>query len=135
MPPDASRKNRKTSLRHVIRPAPARDDRPPLRGQRRPRNALLTELDRLSGLSECLRVDELVARRGGDEFVVVLNDADSQYTDAVVRRIDDAIVKARRRICQDLRPSASVTSVSWRPGDGPEKLLREIDIALHGKEG
>jgi diguanylate cyclase (GGDEF)-like protein len=85
-------------------------------------------------VSECVRVDELVARRGGDEFVVVLNDADSQYTDTVVGRIGDAIVKARTRICQDLRPSASVTSVSWRPGEGPEELLREIDIALHGKK-
>jgi diguanylate cyclase (GGDEF)-like protein len=85
-------------------------------------------------VSERVRIGELVARRGGDEFVVVIDDADSQYADAVVKRIDDAIVRTRSRICPDLRPTASVASVRWRPGETPDDLLHEADIALHARK-
>ena len=59
-------------------------------------------------VSERVRIDALVARRGGDEFVVVLDDADPQYEDAVVRRIDDAIVRAARAYAPscDRRPAS-----------------------------
>ena len=85
-------------------------------------------------VSERVRIDELVARRGGDEFVVVINDADPEYADAIVQRIDDAIARARRRICPDLRPTASVASVPWRPGETPDDFLHEADVALHAKK-
>jgi diguanylate cyclase (GGDEF)-like protein len=85
-------------------------------------------------VSERVRLDELVARRGGDEFVVVINDAEPQYAEAVVQRIDDAIARARRRICPDLRPTACVTSVPWRPGETPADFLHEADIALHDEK-
>jgi diguanylate cyclase (GGDEF)-like protein len=85
-------------------------------------------------VSERVRLDELVARRGGDEFVVVINDAEPHYAEAVVQRIDDAIARARRRICPDLRPTACVTSVTWRPGETPADFLREADIALHDEK-
>jgi diguanylate cyclase (GGDEF)-like protein len=85
-------------------------------------------------VSERVRIDALVARRGGDEFVVVLDDADPQYTAAVVQRIDDAIVRARRRICPDLRSTASVASVEWQPGETAVDFLREVDVALHHKK-
>jgi diguanylate cyclase (GGDEF)-like protein len=85
-------------------------------------------------VSECVRIDELVARRGGDEFVVVINDANPQYADAVVQRVRDAIVVTRNRICPDLQPTASVASVQWRPGETPDDFLHEADIALHAKK-
>jgi diguanylate cyclase (GGDEF)-like protein len=44
-------------------------------------------------VSERVRLEELVARRGGDEFTVVINDADPEYADAVVQRIADAIAQ------------------------------------------
>jgi diguanylate cyclase (GGDEF)-like protein len=85
-------------------------------------------------VSERVRLDELVARRGGDEFVVVINDAEPRYAEAVVQRIDEAIARARRRICPDLRPTASVTAVSWQPGETPDDLLHAADIALHARK-
>ena len=75
-----------------------------------------------------------MARRGGDEFIVVIDDAEPQYAEAVVQRIDDAIARARRRICPDLRTTACVTSVPWRPGETPADFLHEADVALHGKK-
>jgi diguanylate cyclase (GGDEF)-like protein len=85
-------------------------------------------------VSERVRIDALVARRGGDEFVVVLDNADPQYTAAVVQRIDDAIVRARRRICPDLRSTASLASVEWQPGETAVDFLHEVDVALHHKK-
>jgi diguanylate cyclase (GGDEF)-like protein len=85
-------------------------------------------------VSERVRLDELVARRGGDEFVVVIDDAEPQYAEAVVQRIDDAIARARTRICPDLRPTACVTSVPWRPGETPDDFLHEADVALHDEK-
>jgi diguanylate cyclase (GGDEF)-like protein len=82
-------------------------------------------------VSERVRIDELVARRGGDEFAVVIGDGDAQYADDLARRIADAITVARRRMCPDLRPTASVAAVLWRPGETPEDLLRQADTALH----
>ncbi len=85
-------------------------------------------------ITERVRIDALVARRGGDEFVVVLEDADPQYAETVVQRIDDAIIRARSRICPDLRATASVTSVPWRPGETANQFLHEVDVALHAKK-
>ena len=85
-------------------------------------------------VTERVRIDALVARRGGDEFVVVLEDADPRYADALVRRIEDAIVRARSRICPDLRRSASVASVRWRDGETADDFLHDVDVALHDKK-
>jgi diguanylate cyclase (GGDEF)-like protein len=85
-------------------------------------------------VSERVRVDELVARRGGDEFAVVISDADPEYADAVVQRIADAIARTRSRICPDLRQTASVTAVPWQPGETPDDLLHAADIALHARK-
>jgi diguanylate cyclase (GGDEF)-like protein len=85
-------------------------------------------------VSERVRLDELVARRGGDEFAVVINDAEPEYADAVVQRIADAIARARGRICPDLRATASVASVSWQPGETPDDLLHAANVALHTRK-
>jgi diguanylate cyclase (GGDEF)-like protein len=85
-------------------------------------------------MSERVRLDELVARRGGDEFAVVINDADPEYADAVVERLADAIARTRSRICPDLPATASVAAVAWQPGETPADLLHSANIALHARK-
>jgi len=85
-------------------------------------------------VSERVRLDELVARRGGDEFAVVIDDADAEYADVVVRRIADAIARTRSRICPDLRSTASVAYVPWQSGQTPDDLLHAADVALHARK-
>jgi diguanylate cyclase (GGDEF)-like protein len=85
-------------------------------------------------VSERVRIDELVARRGGDEFAVVISDGDAEYADVLTQRIADGIALARRRMCPDLKPTASVAAVQWHPGETPDELLRQADTALHRRK-
>jgi diguanylate cyclase (GGDEF)-like protein len=85
-------------------------------------------------VSDHVQIEELVARRGGDEFVVVLRDADPRYADTVARRIGAAISRSRARICPDLQPTASIASIRWRPGETAEEFLRGADLALHERK-
>jgi len=82
-------------------------------------------------VSDHVRIEELVVRRGGDEFVVGLRDADPDYADIVAQRITAAISRSRARICPDLPPTASVASVRWQPGESVDEFLRGADVALH----
>ncbi|MHB8492607.1 MAG: diguanylate cyclase [Solirubrobacteraceae bacterium] len=82
-------------------------------------------------ISESVRIDELVGRRGGDEFVVVIDGAGKADTDAIAARIKEAIVRARMRLCPDVTPAASVAIVEWSPGQSAEDLLHRADVALH----
>lgn len=82
-------------------------------------------------VSQCVRVDELVARRGGDEFAVVLADAPDGETEAILKRIAAAIERARLRVCPDTLATASVAAVAWEPGEAPGHLLGRADAALH----
>ena len=82
-------------------------------------------------ISTAVRLEDLLARRGGDEFLVVIDDTDPEHLDEVGQRIGDAIVRARRRVCPDLCPTASIASVEWQAGEAADDLLRRADEALH----
>ena len=82
-------------------------------------------------LSELTRAEELVARRGGDEFVVVLGDIDAERLQAIAARLQRAIVAARMRTCPDVIATASIAGVQWQPGESADQLLRRADLALH----
>ena len=82
-------------------------------------------------ISTAVRLEDLVARRGGDEFLVVIDDSDPEHLDEVGQRIGDAIVRARRRVCPDLCPTAGVASLEWHTGEAADDLLHRADEALH----
>lgn len=85
-------------------------------------------------ISEAVRADEMVARRGGDEFFVLFRDAANDHVGAVVERLHDAIQHTRRRICPDLPCTASISMVSRRDGESAEEFLRRADLAMHDEK-
>jgi len=90
---------------------------------------LLTELaDRFVPL---VREEDMVSRFGGDEFVVVLFDADGPTAEEVAERLAEA---ARRTIEQDGRSiniTVSIGLALQAEGSSAESLIRDADIALY----
>jgi diguanylate cyclase (GGDEF)-like protein len=91
----------------------------------------------LQRVAACLRQvvgpDELVARIGGDEFVVLLSDADALTARAVADDIIESISREHRiSDGRALRVGCSV-GISMAPGQGrePEVLLARADAALY----
>lgn len=75
---------------------------------------------------------DLVARRGGDEFMVVAPEIPGRDLDGLCRELAAAIATARAGLCPDLDPRASVASVAPRGDDGVRSLLERGDAALLG---
>ncbi|MGH2906766.1 MAG: diguanylate cyclase [Solirubrobacterales bacterium] len=82
-------------------------------------------------LREGARAAEMPARRGGDEFAVVLTGATREGAIAAVERIGREIVTARQQLCSDVTPTAGIGWVMWEPGESADELLRRVDDALH----
>ena len=84
---------------------------------------------RLRGLT---RAEDLVARAGGDEFVIVLDDPDAVRAAATARRILDAfrtpLEAGDRTACMSF--SIGIASFPRDGGDG-DTLMRNADIAMY----
>jgi diguanylate cyclase (GGDEF)-like protein len=89
-------------------------------------------------LTSCVRPVDTVARLGGDEFAVLLIRADPATTLEVTERILASLTRPFAAYGHSLMVQASIGVADAGPGDDPERLLRNADIAMysakeHGK--
>lgn len=82
-------------------------------------------------MSRVVRANELLARRGGDEFAVIAVGADVQDADALAERIRNSVRRERLKLCPDISPEVSAGVAEWRARETPADLLRRADAALH----
>ncbi|HEX8987605.1 MAG TPA: EAL domain-containing protein [Rhodocyclaceae bacterium] len=96
---------------------------------------LLIEISRR--LRECIRAADTVARFGGDEFAVLVEDASAEEAEMTARRIAEALKRPHPIARQSLYPSASI-GICLYPNDGEdvETLLKNADSAMYqAKDG
>jgi diguanylate cyclase (GGDEF)-like protein len=79
----------------------------------------------------CVRPDETVARLGGDEFGVLLRQAWPAAVDDVAEHILATLRQPTVVDGYELLVQASIGITDARPGDDPETLLRNADIAMY----
>lgn len=83
---------------------------------------------------ECLRADELVARRGGDEFAAVCAVREVRDAEMIAGRIRETITRARLELCPDLLPTASVAVTIREPDEPVDEFLARVDDCLHAEK-
>ncbi|MGE5471841.1 MAG: EAL domain-containing protein [Bacteroidota bacterium] len=83
-------------------------------------------------LRECMRAADTVARFGGDEFALMIEDATPEEADMTARRIADALTRPMSLGGQSVYVSASI-GISLFPVDGEdaETLLKHADGAMY----
>lgn len=85
-------------------------------------------------ISESVRIDEMVARRGGDEFFVLFSSSNPGHVSAAIPRVEAAVTHARERICPDLTPTATIGWVEWQEGQSPEQFMAAADLIMHDEK-
>jgi len=83
-------------------------------------------------LRECLRAADTVARFGGDEFALLIEETSPTEADMTARRIGDAMLRPMSLAGQTVHASASI-GISLFPDDGEdaETLLKHADGAMY----
>jgi diguanylate cyclase (GGDEF)-like protein len=84
-------------------------------------------------MKEQLRTGDLIARNGGDEFVLILHEIEGEYSLAYVAiRLLEAISPSIKYSGITIQPSISIGIANF-PDDGTTKakLLRNSDIAMY----
>ena len=93
-------------------------------------NEILKETAKV--LKQACRKRDCVARMGGDEFVLLLEDAEPEYIEGRITDLDRRVTEAGRRICgaESLRLSAGA---AFFPEDGrnAEDLLGKADARMY----
>jgi diguanylate cyclase (GGDEF)-like protein len=81
------------------------------------------------GVRSAIRIGDSVGRYGGDEFVVLLPDADSDNADALAQRLQ-SMIQATNLTGRRWALDSSIGIAHWREGMLPEDLLGTADEAL-----
>jgi diguanylate cyclase (GGDEF)-like protein/PAS domain S-box-containing protein len=90
---------------------------------------LVSAADRLLA---CVRTEDTVARFGGDEFAVLIEEAStSQALEEVAQRVVAAFLPPFDLRGKETRVGASVGVAACGPGETPEGLLRKADEAMY----
>lgn len=90
-----------------------------------------------SRLRDCVRVADTVARFGGDEFALLIEDASVAEAEMTAHRIADSMLRPHPIGRQNVYPGASI-GICLFPSDGedPETLLKNADSAMYqAKDG
>jgi diguanylate cyclase (GGDEF)-like protein len=80
-------------------------------------------------VSACARTPDLVARVGGDEFVVAVDDAEEVMT--IAQRIHQSFAEPFKFDGRLLTFTPSIGVASWMPGCSGEELVERADTALY----
>lgn len=90
-----------------------------------------------SAMRALVKADDLVARVGGDEFVVILsNIADAEHAGDVAQRLIEAVSQPMTIGDEAVSVGASVgIALSSRRSEDVERLLSDADIALYVAKG
>lgn len=120
-----------------------------------PYAVLITDLDNLKALNDeyghqagsaaiqttanvlrrVVRTTDLVARFGGDEFVVILREADRVGAQIVMNRVRKMLAEESLPIAPDVRLKVSMgIALSGEDGATPEELLRSADEAMYAEK-
>ena len=82
-------------------------------------------------LHETLRTSDIIARQGGDEFVVLLPGTEPRFVDAVAAKISAALETPIQTDGQTIDVSASIGyAIAPEDGETPRDLLRMADTAM-----
>lgn len=93
-------------------------------------------LVRVARLTEAsLRGADVVGRMGGEEFVILLPNADGDQASAVAERVRLAIGASTPAGQPELSVTASIGVATLIPGESPAALLHRADCALYAAKG
>lgn len=88
-------------------------------------------------LTNRMRAEDLVARMGGDEFVVLLPDTSAQEAVVVAEQLRESIAQKHCMLGESQEPvkitvSVGIASIEGKKGVSYEEILQQADKALYG---